>query len=316
MRSRSRKLSLLRRPIALCVVLAAASGCSATLPPKELVEARASYARASQGPATRLAPAQLDTAKQALSRAEAAFDEEPEAQRTRDLAYIADRKARQAEAAAGLQQAQRDKADAERSYRELTQQQLESAKDALQSGQQQIERERQARAQAERARTEAEKARTEAEKARKEAEEARREAERVANAALASLKEVAAVKEEKRGVVITLSGAVLFASGKSELLPIAKEKLNQIATTLKDQGSPPLRIEGHTDSTGSSQANRTLSLARADSVKRHLISVGLPADKISTVGHGPDRPVADNSSPEGRANNRRVEIIVNPTTKQ
>ncbi|WP_434041713.1 MULTISPECIES: OmpA family protein [Sorangium] len=309
-------LSLPGRSLALCAALYAASGCSAAMPPKELVEARTSYKRAAQGPAASLAPAQLDTAKQALSRAEGAFNEDPEAQQARDLAYIADRKAREAEAAAALEQAQRDKAEAEESFKELSHQQLATAKDALQTNQQQIERERQARAQAESARVQAESARGEAEKARKEAEAARREAERVANAALASLKEIAAVKEEKRGVVITLSGAVLFASGKSELLPIAKEKLNQVATTLKDQGSPPLRIEGHTDSTGSAQANRKLSLDRADAVKTHLISVGLPADKITTVGHGPDRPVADNASVEGRANNRRVEIIVNPTNTQ
>ncbi|MGK3987169.1 OmpA family protein [Sorangium sp. So ce136] len=316
MASGMKNLSLPSRSLALCAALYAASGCSAAIPPKELVDARSSYTRAAQGPAASLAPAQLDTAKQALSRAEGAFNEDPEAQQTRDLAYIAERKAREAEATAALQQAQRDKAAAEQNFKDLSQQQLATAKDALQSGAQQIERERQARAQAESGRLQAESARTEAEKARQEAEAARREAERVANAALASLKEIAAVKEEKRGVVITLSGAVLFASGKSELLPIAKEKLNQVATTLKDQGSPPLRIEGHTDSTGSAQANRKLSLDRADAVKTHLISAGLPADKIATVGHGPDRPVADNASAEGRANNRRVEIIVNPTSAQ
>ncbi|XYI04135.1 OmpA family protein [Sorangium sp. So ce1128] len=316
MASGVKNLSLPSRSLALCAALYAASGCSAAIPPRELVDARSSYTRAAQGPAASLAPAQLDTAKQALSRAEGAFNEDPEAQQTRDLAYIAERKAREAEATAALQQAQRDKVAAEQNFKELSQQQLATAKDALQSGQQQIERERQARAQAESGRLQAESARTEAEKARQEAEAARREAERVANAALASLKEIAAVKEEKRGVVITLSGAVLFASGKSELLPIAKEKLNQVATTLKDQGSPPMRIEGHTDSTGSAQANRKLSLDRADAVKTHLISAGLPADKIATVGHGPDRPVADNSSAEGRANNRRVEIIVNPTSAQ
>ncbi|WP_437284885.1 OmpA family protein [Sorangium sp. So ce406] len=316
MASGMKNLSLPARSLALCAALYAASGCSAAMPPKELVEARTSYKRAAQGPAASLAPAQLDTAKQALSRAEGAFNEEPESQQARDLAYIADRKAREAEAAAALEQAQRDKAEAEQNFKELSHEQLATAKEALQTNQQQIERERQARAQAESGRLQAESARTEAEKARKEAEAARREAERVANAALASLKEIAAVKEEKRGVVITLSGAVLFASGKSELLPIAKEKLNQVATTLKDQGSPPLRIEGHTDSTGSAQANRKLSLDRADAVKNHLISVGLPADKITTVGHGPDRPVADNASVEGRANNRRVEIIVNPTSAQ
>ena len=115
-----------------------------------------------------------------------------------------------------------------------------------------------------------------------------------------------------RGVVITLSGAVLFASGKSELLAIAKEKLNEVHKVLKDQGSPKLRIEGHTDSVGSAEENKKLSLARAESVKSHLVSQGYPADRIKAVGLGPDKPVADNTSAEGRANNRRVEMIVNP----
>ncbi len=117
---------------------------------------------------------------------------------------------------------------------------------------------------------------------------------------------------KNRGVVITLSGAVLFSTGKSELMPIAKEKLNEVYKVLKDQGHPKLRIEGHTDSVGSAEENRKLSLARAESVKAHFVSQGYPADRIKTVGKGPDSPVADNGSAEGRANNRRVEIIVNP----
>jgi outer membrane protein OmpA-like peptidoglycan-associated protein len=88
--------------------------------------------------------------------------------------------------------------------------------------------------------------------------------------------------------------------------------MNQVYAALKDQGFPPIRIEGHTDSVGSADENRKLSLARADSVKAHLVSQGYPSNKIETAGLGPDRPVADNGTPEGRANNRRVEIIVNP----
>jgi outer membrane protein OmpA-like peptidoglycan-associated protein len=283
----------------LCVWLCGTWGCGSTPPPKELVDARAGFARASHGQATQLAPAQLDTAKQALDRAEAAFKDDPEGDEARDLAYIADRKVQLAEAKAALEAAERGRTTAEKSFKDVSQQELARAREEVKTGKQQIEAERQAREQAE--------------NARKEAERARKEAERIAAAALASLKEVAAVKEEKRGVVITLSGSVLFASGKSELLPIAKEKLTQVAKTLKDQGSPPLRIEGHTDSTGSADGNRRLSLARAEAVKTHLVSEGLPASKITAVGHGPDRPVADNGSAEGRANNRRVEIIVNPT---
>ncbi len=169
------------------------------------------------------------------------------------------------------------------------------------------------KAEEERLRAEKErKAREEADRGRAEAEKGRKEAERIAAAALASLKEMAQVKEEQRGVVITLSGAVLFTSGKSDLLSIAKEKLTEVYRVLKDQGHPKLRIEGHTDSVGSAEENRRLSLARAESVKAHLVSLGYPADRITCAGMGPDNPVADNTSAEGRANNRRVEIIVNP----
>ena len=125
--------------------------------------------------------------------------------------------------------------------------------------------------------------------------------------------EIATIKEEARGVVITLQGAVLFASSKTDLLPIAETRLDQVHAALKDQGYTKLRIEGHTDSTGSATVNRKLSQDRADSVKRYLVSRGYPSDRIATVGHGPDRPVTDNTTVEGRANNRRVEIVVAPT---
>jgi outer membrane protein OmpA-like peptidoglycan-associated protein len=124
------------------------------------------------------------------------------------------------------------------------------------------------------------------------------------------MKEIAQVKEEARGVVITLSGAVLFTSGKSELLPIAREKLDQVADSIKDQGSKKLVVEGHTDSVGGRNVNMKLAQDRAESVRNHLIARGIPAADITAVGIGPDRPVGDNNTAEGRANNRRVEIIV------
>jgi outer membrane protein OmpA-like peptidoglycan-associated protein len=272
-------------------LLVFAAGCATVPPPKELTDARTSYERAQGGPAVKLAPAALDTAKQALQKAERLFRDEEDTPETRALAYIADRKARLAEAMAVIAQAEADKVAFEGEFKDKSTSELDRARNALQSGNQKL---------------------AESEKARLEAEKARKEAERIAASALASLKEMASVKEEARGVVITLSGGVLFASGKSDLLSIAKDKLNEVYKVLKDQGSPKLRIEGHTDSVGSAEENRKLSLARADSVKAHLVSQGYPGDRIKTVGLGPDRPVTDNGSAEGRANNRRVEIIVNP----
>ena len=129
--------------------------------------------------------------------------------------------------------------------------------------------------------------------------------------AMKDLAAVAAVKEEARGVVITLSGSVLFASGKYELLNTAMTKLDQVAEALKAQDSNKrMVVEGHTDSMGSDSTNQPLSLMRASAVRDYLVSRGVPSDKISAVGKGATAPVADNKTAENRANNRRVEIII------
>jgi outer membrane protein OmpA-like peptidoglycan-associated protein len=121
---------------------------------------------------------------------------------------------------------------------------------------------------------------------------------------------VGVVREESRGTVITIPGSVLFASGKSTLLPSAQIKLNAVAEALKDQDDRKIMVEGHTDSQGTEDFNMVLSQGRAQAVRDYLVSRGVPTDRITAQGYGLTRPVADNKSPEGRANNRRVEIIV------
>jgi outer membrane protein OmpA-like peptidoglycan-associated protein len=121
------------------------------------------------------------------------------------------------------------------------------------------------------------------------------------------------IKQETRGTVITIPGSVLFASAKSALLPGAQTKLNAVADALKDQADHEIIVEGHTDAQGSDASNVELSQARAQSVRDYLVSRGVPANRIRAQGLGEARPVADNATPEGRANNRRVEIIVAPT---
>jgi outer membrane protein OmpA-like peptidoglycan-associated protein len=69
-------------------------------------------------------------------------------------------------------------------------------------------------------------------------------------------------------------------------------------------------VEGHTDSVGSDSKNLDLSQKRADSVREYLVSRGVKSGAISSIGKGESVPVADNKSPEGRANNRRVEIVI------
>jgi len=142
---------------------------------------------------------------------------------------------------------------------------------------------------------------------------AREAAEKAVALALADLNRLAAVKQETRGMVITLSGGVLFASNESTLLPAAVLKLNEVADALiKGNPDSNMTIEGHTDSQGQRQYNMDLGQKRADAVKAQLVARGVAADRIKSVGVGPDRPIADNKSAEGRANNRRVEIIVEP----
>ncbi len=320
------------RTIALCVGVSLAA-CAKPPPPKELVRAREAYERAEAGIARKLAPAELDTAKKALQTAERAYREDGDEAEPRALAYVAERNALLSEAAALEEQAKREKLELEKQIKEQTELELSRARDAVRAERERLEAERRAREEADKARAkaeddrrraeadkasadklraEAEAAKVAAEKARLDAEKARLEAEKAAAAALDRLKALAAVKEEARGVVITLSGQVLFASGKSELLPIARDKLDEVARVLKEQNNPPLLVEGHTDSSGSASDNKKLGLARAEAVRSHLVSRGYPESKIRAAGIGADRPIAPNTTAEDRANNRRVEIIVNP----
>jgi outer membrane protein OmpA-like peptidoglycan-associated protein len=128
--------------------------------------------------------------------------------------------------------------------------------------------------------------------------------------AVAALATLAAVREEERGLVVTLSGSVLFRSAKSTLLPSAKVKLDQVATALLSIRARNLIVEGNTDSQGSESYNQDLSQRRADAVRDYLVQKGYPADRIQARGMGKGSPIADNASPEGRANNRRVEIVI------
>ncbi|MRR36670.1 OmpA family protein [bacterium] len=139
---------------------------------------------------------------------------------------------------------------------------------------------------------------------------ARRDAEKRAAEAQAELAKLASVKEDARGTVITLSGSVFFASNKSVLLPAAQNQLNQVADALMVTKERKLTVEGHTDSQGESDYNQELSRQRADAVRSYIIARGYPGTLIQAQGMGEEKPVADNASAEGRANNRRVEIIV------
>lgn len=168
--------------------------------------------------------------------------------------------------------------------------------------------EEKARIQAELAAQEA--ARQKALAAEEAARRAAAEAQRQARADLvARLNRALPTRETERGIVAEIAG-VQFSIGAADLDASAREALARFAGIVGVYPSLSFRIEGHTDSTGSYQTNAALSLARAASVRDYLVGQGVSISSIEIEGLGPDRPVADNATSEGRARNRRVEIIL------
>jgi outer membrane protein OmpA-like peptidoglycan-associated protein len=271
------------------IVATSLAACGAHRPPQELIDARSAYAHAQQSNAQRLVPADLHVAQTSLDAAEHEFDDDGDSQATKDLAYIAMRKAQRAEALGNAAAADvaRAQYSAERSR---TQDQIiADQQNQLRAAQGQI-----AQQQAE----------TESE------HQARLEAEKKAKDSMDALGKSLAVKADERGTVVTLPSGVLFVTGKADILPGAQNELNQVADTLKAQAEHHFTVEGHTDSTGSNAVNDALSTKRANAVREYLIVHGVSADAISAEGMGSSHPVGDNKTTEGRAMNRRVEIIV------
>ena len=306
------------------------TGC-ATVPPSELVNARSTYQQASASDARQLVPAELHKAQEALKLAEQSFKQDAKSQKTRDLAYVAQRKSEQAMAlsATAADKTSQDKAEADfrKKQTELVQQgkqdlidsEKRTAEARAELGQQAAIQADKDRAAAEYQRQQAEmratKERTDAEARRQQAEITKgqqelKDSERRTAAAMAELAAIAAVKEEERGSVVTLSGGVLFRSAEATLMPSALTKLDQVAKALLSVRERNIIVEGHTDSQGSREYNQGLSERRANAVRDYLVQRGYPADRIRISGRGEDNPIANNASPEGRANNRRVEIVI------
>jgi chemotaxis protein MotB len=126
------------------------------------------------------------------------------------------------------------------------------------------------------------------------------------------------LRVERRGLVVTIaSDKVLFEPGQATLRPEGRQLIHQLAPPLATLPNP-LRIEGHTDDvpiSGTFPSNWELSTARATTVLREIESAHAVApSRLSATGFADQRPVASNSTPEGRARNRRVEIVVEATT--
>lgn len=115
-------------------------------------------------------------------------------------------------------------------------------------------------------------------------------------------------KEVSTNSKIIMHG-ILFDVDKATLKPESMGSINQIYNLLKKDPSLKFEIDGHTDNTGDAAHNLTLSQQRADAVKTQLVKMGIDAGRLTTKGFGDTVPIADNSTPEGKANNRRVEFL-------
>ncbi len=295
------------RWVALAVVGSAVTlvGCGGDrIPPKSLVDARAEFARAKTGITIQLDPTDVHEADLALQKAEAAWNDHPDDPETIDLAMIAQRKAAIAEAEALASKAQQDVDRAKQDLVVAMQQQLGAARDQTTKT-----REALSQKQSELNTTQAQLQMTAAEAAEQKKKLADLEAK--LKDARDTIAKIAAVKDDDRGMVITLSGEVLFRTGKWDLKAGAMAKLDQIADALRGK-EQPMVVFGFTDNVGTRDSNMDLSQKRAQSVRDYLASKGIPSDLITAQGKGPDSPIGDNTSAEGRAENRRVEIVVQP----
>lgn len=115
-----------------------------------------------------------------------------------------------------------------------------------------------------------------------------------------------------RGAAIVLSG-IYFSGGNTELSPASRSYLDKVAAVLDTFGDIRFEVAGHTDNIGETERNLTVSKKRAEAVSNYLVEKGIEADRLVPVGYGHDQPVADNTTSEGRAANRRVELRIIPT---
>lgn len=250
-------------------------------------------------------------------------EEEAQARAAADK-KAAEERAAQAKLAAEAEARRRAEAENERQQAELARQQAESARQQAEAARAEALRLKQ---EAEKARVEAENAKAqavaqqqalavEADKAHKAAEEAdrlRQQAEKektdLRAQLLAQLNAVLSTRDTARGLIANMSD-VLFKTGSFELLPGARERLAKVSGIVLAHPGLRLEVEGHTDSVGSDDYNQQLSERRADAVRSYLVQQGIPESAIVARGLGKSSPVASNDTPEGRQQNRRVEMVI------
>ena len=118
------------------------------------------------------------------------------------------------------------------------------------------------------------------------------------------------VKEEPRGLVVNLSNSILFDAREIELKKEAKDSLDEMIKLLNAYPANKVLIEGYSDSNGDEEENLKLSYDRAQEVYLYFVKNGIPAERLTVVGFGQENPIASNKTAKGRAQNRRVKIVI------
>ena len=116
-------------------------------------------------------------------------------------------------------------------------------------------------------------------------------------------------------LIVTMPQDILFATDSATLRPDLTSDLRAVANSLQKYPDTTIQVLGHTDNTGSAAYNQDLSRRRAASVASTLISYGVDSYRVQAIGRGEDQPRASNLTPEGRAQNRRVEIVILPNAR-
>ena len=301
--------SVIRRTTTLCTSLIAAgllAACASTTPSPALEEARTAVSTAAGNPVVnQYAPLELKQATDALARADRVWADDRDTAETSHLAYIA---RQQAEVATNTARARQLDANIKQAGSEADRIRLQARTQEADAAR--LRAEAQAR-NAQIAQQQALSAEQRAAQQQAQAAAAMAQAsvaqDRV-RALAAQLRDMEAQQTE-RGLLVTL-GDVLFAFNKAELSAQAAPRLDKLANFLQQFPDRKLLIEGYTDSVGSDSYNQDLSDRRAQAVRDALVQRGVDSSRISARGYGKAHPVADNASPEGRAMNRRVEIVI------
>ncbi len=242
----------------------------------------------------------------AAAAAKARADAEAEAKRRAD-AEAAQKAAEQARL-----QAEKDRAAAEQAKAEaerMKQEALAAAQEAARQKDAAEKAKAEAVAQQQALAADAAQAHADAQKAEGLRQQAEREKQDLRERLLQQLNSILATRDSARGLVANMSD-VLFRSGSYELAPGARERLAKVSGIILAYPSLHVSVEGHTDSVGSDEYNQSLSELRAQAVRDYFVQQGIGSSSIEFHGYGKTAPIASNDTPEGRQQNRRVELVL------